>query len=87
MKGLFVLEFLLVFVCCFALGCFSAFLEIFLKKRQLKKYGLTPFGNVYLDRLQVISAKVSLGDKITKDDLLFLQAFQYYIESGGFNGK
>ena len=82
-----ILNYLLVFVCCFALGCFSAFLDVFLKKRQLKKYGLTPFGNVYLDRLQVISSKVSLGEKVTKDDLRFLQAFQYYIETGGLSGK
>ena len=87
MKGLFVLEFLFVFVCCFAFGCLSAFFDVFLKKRQLKKYGLNPFGNVYLDRLQVISCKVQLGEKISKDDLRFLQAFQYYIETGGFNGK
>lgn len=82
-----ILNYLLVFVFCFVFGCFSAFFDVFLKKRQLKKYGLTSFGNVYLDRLQVISSKVSLGEKVTKDDLRFLQAFQYYIESGGFNGK
>ena len=72
MKGMFVLEFLFVFVCCFALGCFSAFFDVFLKKRQLKKYGLTSFGNVYLDRLQVISSKVGSGEKVTKDDLPFI---------------
>ena len=81
------MKFLFVFLICFVLGCLSAFLEIFLKKRELKKYGLTPFGNVYLDRLQVISCKVQSGKKITKDELLFLQAFQYYIETGGFVGK
>lgn len=82
-----ILKYLLVFAFCFVLGCLSAFFDVYLKKRQLKKYGLTPFGNVYLDRLQVVSSRVSLGEKITKDDLRFLQAFQYYIESGGFNGK
>ena len=82
-----ILQYFLIFVFCFAFGCLSAFFDVFLKKRQLKKYGLTPFGNVYLDRLQVISSKISLGEKVTKDDLRFLQAFQYYIETGGFNGK
>lgn len=78
------MDFLFVFIVCSVLGCLSAFFEIFLKKRELKKYGLTSFGNVYLDRLQVISCKVQSGKKITKDDLLFLQAFQYYIETGDF---
>ena len=82
-----ILEYLLVFVFCFVLGFLSAFFDVFLKKRQLKKYGLNPFGNVYLDRLQVISCKVHLGEKISKDDLRFLQAFQYYIETGGLSGK
>ena len=82
-----ILDYLLVFVFCFSLGCLSAFFDVFLKKLQLKKYGLTSFGNVYLDRLQVISSKISLGEKVTKDDLRFLQAFQYHIESGGFSGK
>ena len=77
----------MVFVFCFVFGCLSAFFDVFLKKRQLKKYGLNSFGNVYLDRLQVISCKVQLGEKISKDDLRFLQAFQYYIESGGLSGK
>lgn len=81
------MEILFVLIVCSFLGCLSAFLDVFLKKRELKKYGLTPFGNAYLDRLQVVSCKVHSGKKITKDDLLFLQAFQYYIETGGFVGK
>lgn len=87
MKVVFVLKFLFVLVICFVLGCLSALLEVFLKKLELKKYGLTSFGNIYLDRLQVISCKFQSGKKITKDDLMFLQAFQYYIETGGLVGK
>lgn len=81
------MEILFVLIVCSALGCLSAFLDVFFKKRELKKYGLTSFGNVYLDRLQVVSCNVQSGKKITKDDLLFLQAFQYYIETGGLVGK
>ena len=81
------MKILFVLIICSLLGCLSAFLDVFLKKRELKKYGLPSLGNVYLDRLQVISCKVQSGKKITKDDLLFFQAFQYYIETGGFGGK
>ena len=81
------MEILFVVIICSAFGCLSALLDVFLKKRELKKYGVTPFGNVYLDRLQVISCKVQAGKKITKDDLLLVQAFQYYIETGGLLGK
>lgn len=85
MKVVLFVEFLFVFVCCFALGCFSAFLDVFLKKRQLKKYGLTSLGNVYLDRFQVVSCKSRLGENLSKDDLRFLQAFDYFL-SGGLVG-
>ena len=81
------MEILFVFIVCSALGCLSAFLDVFLKKLELKKYGLISFDNVYLDRLQIISFKVQSGKKITKDDLKFLQAFQHYIEMGGSVGK
>lgn len=81
------MKILFVLIVCSAFGCLSAFLDVFWRKRELNKYGLTPFGNVYLDRLQVISCKMQSGKKITKNDLLLFQAFQYYIESGGFVGK
>ena len=78
---------LLVFLVAIFLICLKNFLRDVFRNCRFKKYGVTPFGNVYLDRLQDVSCKLQSGKKTSKDDLLLFQAFQYYIETGGFVGK